>query len=109
MQTVGCADFIVGMFGVQRLLGDIDRGREFWRDAARTGSTQGRDGHDDGPGWSNGNVVTAVLDWVVGEGFREFFDRGEDEMPFGNAADFRQRHLITMTKAMIGMLKPGGM
>jgi hypothetical protein len=70
------------MYGFRRLIADIDRGREYWREAETTG------------------VFGCVLDWIIGEGFNDFFER-YDDWSWDSAHDFRQRY---MTRAidMIG-------
>jgi len=38
--------------------------------------------------------VAAVLDWVAGPGFREFFSSINTDFPFADAQEFRQRALL---------------
>jgi hypothetical protein len=83
-QSIGCADRILDLYGLQELLVDIDNGREFWREG--------------------GGIVGAILEWVTGAGFDKFFERYEGKFPWRSALEFRQRFI---TQAMRG-LQPSG-
>ena len=74
MQNVGCANVIVELYGVSELFADIDRDREHWREGD--------------------HVVSAILDWIGGEGFVKFFTEYNIEFDYQSASEFRARHLI---------------
>jgi phenylalanine-4-hydroxylase len=66
------------LYGVREFLGDLDAAREFWRDGD--------------------HLVGAVLDWISGPGFAEFFERyGREER---TAHEFRQRYILAALKAI---------
>jgi hypothetical protein len=78
---VGCADLVVGLYGVRRLLRDLDLRRAY---------------HET-PG---SGVFGAVLDWTICEGYTEFFERWHD-WKWVDAEHYRQRHVSRLLEAMI--------
>lgn len=82
---MGCGDIIVELYGVDRFIADIDRDREFWREATSAAGT---------------SIVGSILDWVAGPGFQTFFERFDWD--WISAAQFRQRHLINGIAELLG-------
>ena len=78
-----CADRIVELYGVSKLLGDIEKGREFWRDSR--------------------GLIAEVLDWVSGPGFKEFFGRVNNFI-WKDAQEYRNRFLLQALRGKAPML-----
>ena len=72
--AVGYGEYLVKFYGIPRFIADLDRDRDFCAD--RT------------------TVVSAGLDWIANEGFREFFGEQDYDFPYNSAHEFRQRHLL---------------
>jgi hypothetical protein len=72
---VECFDYVGQFIDIRRFFGDIERDRQFWRDAP-------------------GSVVATILDWASGNGFESIFWERASEFPWRSAHEFRQRHLI---------------
>ena len=77
IESLWCADIILGLYGLSEFFDDIEAGREYWRDGD--------------------SLAHSVLDWLAGRGFDEFFSRYDS--PWKSASAFRQRDLIAATKA----------
>lgn len=93
-ENVGCANLIIGLYGILRFLGDLDRDREFWRNGAcaTAYSPAGDNGDNHRSIRSDIHVVAACLNWVVNEGFAEFFGQDDFDWDWKSAAQFRARH-----------------
>ena len=75
------ANYVVGLYGIQNFIADVDRNREFWRDGD--------------------HVVSACLDYLANEGFKDFF--ADVDIDFKNSAhEFRQRHSLNLLKSLNG-------
>ena len=79
---MGCVDHIVELYGIRRLIADIDNGRHF--------------------GGADDHLISAALGWVAGEGFFDFFGKHIDEWRWESVSEFRQRHFSLALKR-IGM------
>jgi len=77
---VGVVDNVVELYGVRRILADIDAGRDF---------------SDSGE-----HLVSAALNWVAGEGFQEFFYRHDPEWRWESILEFRNRHIVKALKSI---------
>ena len=84
---MGCANFIIGLFGIRRFFGEIDRDRDFLRETAR----------GDDP-----TIIAAILDWAAEEGFKEFISQPEFDLAteYENAHEFRNRLLIATLRSL---------
>ena len=80
---MGCADIVAGLYGIRRILADIDANQRHSESGA-------------------GGVIAGVLNWIMGPGFEEFFERYE-RWPFREAVEYRQRHII---RALKGRMLP---
>lgn len=72
LEHVQCAHRVLEHYGLSAFLADLDEGRQFWRESG---------------------CIAAVLAWLAGEGFREYFGRYGEDFPYRTPADFRARHL----------------
>lgn len=96
---MGCADFLIEHYGFRRFLADLDRDRNYLREAAQPGS--GASGGDTGGTAASQlpSVVACVLDWVMNEGFQPYFERFD--WSWESSHEFRQRHFTGMMLAFI--------
>ena len=76
---MGCADIVLELVGLRRFFADLDRDRQYWRDAP-------------------GSVVATILDWAGGAGFEACFWERADEFPWRTALEFRQRYMRRMSE-----------
>ena len=74
---VELANYIVTHYGIQRLVADIDRNRQF----------------------DTSNIVGWVLDWVSVEGFQTYFE--QFDLEYQSPTEFRQRFLISRLDAIL--------
>ena len=82
---MGSANYVIGLYGVQRFFADIDRDRQFARDAYADPATA-----------NAGSVVHSILDWVVNEGFPAFME--QYDLDYDSPYEFRNRFLIAFLK-----------
>ena len=73
-----CADLVVKLYGIRKLVADIDYGRFH---AAE-----------------DGGVVASILNWLMDEGFYEFFDRFDAPWAWKDISEFRARHVTKYLK-----------
>ena len=72
---MGCFDIICDLVGIREYFADLDRDRQFWRDAP-------------------GTVFATVLDWASNAGFEACFYERSSEFPWRSNTEFRQRFMI---------------
>ena len=78
---MGLGAYFVHCYGVAQFLNDVDKGREYWREAD--------------------NIVSDVLSWCCEEGFEKFFGAFEDvEMPYRTPHEYRQRHILGALRSL---------
>ena len=78
---MGCANYLIKLFGVHRFLAEVDRDRQYWREAAE------------------GGVVAEVLDWASNEGFKAFVDQAGFQ--FDSPHQYRNRDMIRLMEVII--------
>lgn len=76
---MGCANYVIELYGVREFIADTDRNREYWRDGE--------------------SIIHSILTWASEDGFHEFI--AQYNLDYGSAHEFRQRHLIRGVAALL--------
>ena len=80
---MGIAGNILELYGIRRFFADVDRDRDFTRDGE--------------------HIVSATLDWLLNEGFYDFFTGVSDQWQWEDSHEYRQRYLVKSIR-QIGMV-----
>jgi hypothetical protein len=86
---MGGANHVLELYGVESFLEDVDRDRQFWREAACRCERRARSCECDR---GRETAVSASLSWLAGAGFPEFAQAAE--LRYNNAHEFRNRFLL---------------
>ena len=84
VESVGCAAYFIELYGVRRFLADLDRDREYWREADTLAHT--------------------CLSWAANEGLLDVLEHFQVQERFASPADYRNRHIDRMKEDIVKAL-----
>jgi hypothetical protein len=91
---MGCASYLISLYGVVEFFEDVDRDRQFWREIPCCCEKRARACECDR---GRETVTGSVLSWVAGPGFSEL-SRDVLGFQYATAHEFRQRMLLALTR-----------